>query len=166
MRSAARSRRPEPTRRARPEQAQKLTERLVALQGLVDKQDKDGVDALTQLTIQLKAAVLFVVYAFVPSPLLVWATQAITRGNFRTDTLGEAEGLDRTEYGEVGFDFSTATESVTTVPAEPRAASVPRGIRTVRGATLGGRSEGTDDGLDRTGERGSDPIGPWVGERL
>jgi len=109
------------------EQAQKLTERLVTLQELADKQDQDGVGALTQLTIQLKAAVFSVVYAFVLSLLLGWATQAITRGNFRTDTRGEAEGLDRTEHGEVGFDFSTATESVTTVPTEPRAASVPRG---------------------------------------
>jgi hypothetical protein len=58
---------------------------------------------------------------------LVYLTQAITRGKFKTDTRSESEGLDRTEHGEVGFDFSAATESVAVVSAEPRPASVPRG---------------------------------------
>jgi hypothetical protein len=68
-----------------------------------------------------------VVFAFVLSLVLCVATQAITLGNFKTDEKGEADGLDRTEHGEVGFDFSGATESVSVVSAEPRAASVPKG---------------------------------------
>ena len=54
-------------------------------------------------------------------------TQAVTLGNFKTDDKGEAQGLDRTEHGEVGFDFSNATESANVVNAEPRAATMPRG---------------------------------------
>jgi ammonium transporter, Amt family len=67
------------------------------------------------------------VYAFVLSLVLCILTQLITLGNFKTDEKGEADGLDRTEHGEVGFDFSSATESVTVVSAEPRAASAPKG---------------------------------------
>ena len=106
---------------------------LKTLQDLADKQDdkehdgKDKKTGLSQLFIQLKAACFSVVFAFVVSLLLVLLTQAVTLGNFKADERGEAEGLDRTEHGEVGFDFSAATESVTVVSAEPRAASAPRG---------------------------------------
>jgi Amt family ammonium transporter len=77
--------------------------------------------------IQLKAATFAVVFAFVISLALCALTHAITGGNFKTDEKGESEGLDRTEHGEVGFDFSAATESVAVVSAVPRAASVPKG---------------------------------------
>ncbi len=106
---------------------------LKVLQDLADKQDdkanngKDKKSGMSQVFIQLKAAVFSVVFAFVLSLGLVFLTQAITLGNFKTDEAGESEGLDRTEHGEVGFDFSAATESVTVVSAEPRAASEPRG---------------------------------------
>ena len=82
---------------------------------------------MSQLIIQVKAACFSVVFAFVLSLLLVLLTQAITLGNFKTDEKGESDGLDRTEHGEVGFDFSAATESVTVVSTEPRAATEPRG---------------------------------------
>jgi Skp family chaperone for outer membrane proteins len=110
-----------------------LEKELTDLQALADKQDdtanngKDKKSGTTQVVIQLKAAGFSVIYAFVLSLGLVFLTQAITLGNFKTDEQGESEGLDRTEHGEVGFDFSAATESVTVVSTEPRAASEPRG---------------------------------------
>lgn len=110
-----------------------LEKELSDLQALADKQDdtanngKDKKTGTTQLMIQIKASVFSVVYAFVISLALCVLTQVMTLGNFRTDEKGEADGLDRTEHGEVGFDFSAATESVTVVSAEPRAASAPKG---------------------------------------
>ncbi len=100
---------------------------LKTLQALADKQDSDNKRSTSQVMIQLKAAVFSVVFAFVISLILCFVTHAITGGNFKTDTRGESEGLDRTEHGEVGFDFSAATESVAVVSTEPRAASVPKG---------------------------------------
>jgi ammonium transporter len=97
------------------------------LQALADKQDADGKSATSQLFIQIKAAVISAVFAFVASLVLCALTHAMTLGNFKTDEQGESDGLDRTEHGEVGFDFSGATESVTVVGTEPRAASEPRG---------------------------------------
>ncbi|MDY3554190.1 ammonium transporter [Gemmata sp. JC717] len=105
----------------------KLEAEKTALQPIIDKQDLDGKSAVSQLIIQTKAAVVSAVFAFVLSVVLVIATQAITLGNFKTSERSEAEGLDRTEHGEVGFDFSGATESVTVASTEPRAASAPRG---------------------------------------
>lgn len=107
--------------------AKKLEDDVALLQPIVDKQDADGKSGTSQLMIQIKAAVFSAVFAFVLSLGLVVLTQAITLGNFKTDERSEAEGLDRSEHGEVGFDFSGATESVTVVSAEPRAATVPRG---------------------------------------
>ncbi|MBP3954218.1 ammonium transporter [Gemmata sp. G18] len=107
--------------------AKKMEDDQTALQATADKQDVDGKSGLSQLFIQIKAAVFSVVFAFVLSLGLVLLTQAITLGNFKTDAKSEAEGLDRTEHGEVGFDFSGATESATVVSTEPRAASAPRG---------------------------------------
>lgn len=115
------------------------------LQGIVDKQDdkandgKDKKTGMSQVVIQTKAAVVSAVFAFIVSLVLCAVTHAMTLGNFKTDEQGEAEGLDRTEHGEVGFDFSAATESVTVVSAEPRAASEPRG---------NGRFEVTLTGVD------------------
>jgi ammonium transporter len=110
-----------------------LEDELTNLQGIADKQDdkdhngKDKKSSMSQVFIQLKAAVFSVVFAFVLSLGLAFLTQAITLGRFKTDEKGESEGLDRTEHGEVGFDFSAATESVTVVETEPRAATEPRG---------------------------------------
>ena len=110
-----------------------LEKELTDLQALADKQDdtanngKDKKSGSSQLMVQIKASVFSVVYAFVLSVVLCIVTQLITLGNFKTNEKGEADGLDRTEHGEVGFDFSSATESVTVVSAEPRAASAPKG---------------------------------------
>ena len=104
-----------------------------SLQSLADKQDdkenngKDKKSSMSQVYIQLKAALFSVVFAFVLSLILCAVTQVITGFNFKTNARGESEGLDRTEHGEVGFDFSAATESVAVVGTEPRAASVPKG---------------------------------------
>ncbi|MBA4186666.1 MAG: ammonium transporter [Planctomycetaceae bacterium] len=100
---------------------------ITTLKPIIDKQDAEKKSPMSQLTIQIKAAVFSVVFAFVVSLVLCVLTQAITLGNFKTNDRGEAEGLDRTEHGEVGFDFSGATESVAAVSTEPRAASVPKG---------------------------------------
>ncbi len=110
-----------------------LKKELEDLQALADKQDdvanggKDKRTGMSQVIIQLKAALFSVVFAFVLSLILCVVTQLVTAGHFRTNQRGESEGLDRTEHGEVGFDFSAATESVAVVSTEPRAASVPRG---------------------------------------
>jgi ammonia channel protein AmtB len=110
-----------------------LEAELATLRDLADKQDdaanggKDKKSSLSQLFIQLKAALFSVAFAFLVSLGLCRLTQSITGGNFKTSERGESEGLDRTEHGEVGFDFSAATESVAVVSAEPRAALKPRG---------------------------------------
>jgi hypothetical protein len=45
---------------------------------------------------------------------------------FTTDAQSEAEGLDRTEHGEVGFDLGLALETVPGgLVTEPRPATVP-----------------------------------------
>jgi hypothetical protein len=110
-----------------------LTNEKKALEAKIDKQDdkenggKDKKSAMSQIYIQIKAALISVVFAFTLSLLLALLTQAITGNNFKTDAKGESEGLDRTEHGEVGFDFGLATESVAVVSASPKAADVPRG---------------------------------------
>jgi ammonium transporter len=103
------------------------------LEAKIAKQDdtenggKDKKGRYSQVVIQFKAALLSTIFAFCISLVLAIATQAITLRNFKTDARGESEGLDRTEHGEVGFDFGLATESVTVVSADPKAADVPRG---------------------------------------
>ncbi len=103
------------------------------LEAKIKKQDdtenggKDKKTSMSQVYIQIKAAMISVIFAFTVSLLLAIVTQAITRNNFKTDAKGESEGLDRTEHGEVGFDFGLATESVAVVSANPRAADVPPG---------------------------------------
>ena len=85
----------------------------------------DGVIAtggsLTQLWIQLKAAVLSAVVAFVFSLVLVKLVDVLF--GFLAEEREEIEGLDQTEHGETGFDLSLATE--TGVQAEPRPALIP-----------------------------------------
>jgi hypothetical protein len=111
--------------------AANLAKELDTLTALVEKQDdkandgKDKKNANTQVMIQLKAAGFSVVFAFVISLVLCIGVQAVTLGNFSTSEAEEAQGLDRTEHGEVGFDFSAATETVTVVSSTPRAATAP-----------------------------------------
>jgi len=113
--------------------ATSLEKELATLQELIAKQDdirqggQNRVTAWSQLGIQTKAALVAALYAFLISLLLAVLTQRITRHTFRTDEKGEADGLDRTEHGEVGFDISGATESVAVAIHEPRRAVVPRG---------------------------------------
>ena len=66
---------------------------------------------MEQLTIQFTAVIFAVVFAFVGSGLLVALVQAMTLGNFRTSPKDEMKGLDITEHGETGFDYSFATSS-------------------------------------------------------
>jgi Amt family ammonium transporter len=110
-----------------------LTKEKETLEAKINKQDdkenggKDKKTGMSQVWIQLKAACISVVFAFTVSFLLAAVTQVITRNHFKTDEKGESEGLDRTEHGEVGFDFGLATESVAVISAVPKAADVPRG---------------------------------------
>ena len=79
-----------------------------------------------QVVTQLIAALVSVGLAFVVSLVLVKVIDVVM--GFTTDAESENEGLDRTEHGEVGFDFGLALESVpgVIVPmSEPRAAVVP-----------------------------------------
>lgn len=79
-----------------------------------------------QTIIQIKASVFSAVFAFVISLALCLLVQAITLGNFRTSEKDEMEGLDETEHGEVGFDF-TGVQSFGVSVGEPRAAASPKG---------------------------------------
>jgi ammonium transporter len=58
---------------------------------------------LKQLLVQFSAAAAAAVVAFVLSLVLVKLIDAVL--GFVTDAQSETEGLDRTEHGEVGFDF-------------------------------------------------------------
>lgn len=89
---------------------------------------QDGVIAsggsLTQLWIQLFAAGVSAVFAFVAS-LIMFKSIDLAIG-FMADAEEEIEGLDRTEHGETGFDFGYGYEvAPITTPTEPRAAIVP-----------------------------------------
>ncbi len=98
-----------------------------SLEEKVARQTQDNKGPLSQLYIQTKAALFSAVFATLLSVGLVLLTQLLTGGRFKSTEREEADGLDRAEHDEVGFDFSAATESVTVVSAEPRAASIPRG---------------------------------------
>jgi len=87
-----------------------------------------GKGSLSQFFIQVKAALLATVFAFVVSLLLALLTQAITLGNFTTSKEKENQGLDLTEHGEIGFDLSVGYDSIPTrAAAEPKAAKIPPG---------------------------------------
>lgn len=78
----------------------------------------------SQVTTQLIAAVVSVVFAFVASLVLVKLIDGVF--GFTTDEASEITGLDQTEHGEVGFDLSPAMELVPSIAAvEPRAAKTP-----------------------------------------
>jgi ammonium transporter len=74
-----------------------------------------------QVVIQLIAAGSAVVYTFVVTLVLVKVIDLLL--GFTTDARSETEGLDRTEHGEVGFDFGP--EVATVAGAEPRPATFP-----------------------------------------
>ena len=87
---------------------------------------KDEKTPLTQLVIQTKAAVFAGVLAFVLSFGLAHLVQAMTLGNFTTDTESELAGLDETEHGETGFDFGPSLNSVVGAKTPtPRPANYP-----------------------------------------
>jgi ammonium transporter len=120
---------------AKAEDLKKYEEELGKKKEIVEK------GAFNQTIVQLKAAGFSVVFAFVLSLALALLVQAMTLGNFTTTKKEEVEGLDRTEHGEVGFDFGYATETVSVAPLEPRAASAPKG---------NGRFELAVEGVDPT----------------
>ncbi len=75
-----------------------------------------------QVVTQLIAAGASAAFAFVLSLALVKVVDVLF--GFVTDAESETEGLDRTEHGEVGFDFGPGVEFAQ-APAEPRPADVP-----------------------------------------
>lgn len=80
--------------------------------------------SLKQVGIQLFAAVVSAVFAFVLSLVMVKGIDLVI--GFMAEANEEIEGLDRTEHGETGFDFGYGYEvAPITSPAEPRAAIVP-----------------------------------------
>ena len=97
------------------------------VQDKIDGYKKDGKGAFTQISIQLKAAVISAVLAFVVSLVLALVVQVATLGNFRTSDSDESEGLDQTEHGETGFDFGGVDTFPTVSSKEPKAAKVPPG---------------------------------------
>jgi ammonium transporter len=96
----------------------------------VNSAGKDGLLAgnVGQFVAQCIAAVASTVFAFVGSIVLVKLVDATV--GFTTDARSETEGLDRTEHGEVGFDYGPAMEMSPEAAKEPRPASLPPGART------------------------------------
>jgi ammonium transporter len=76
-----------------------------------------------QVVTQLIAALASVALAFGMSALLIKGLDLLL--GFAVDAESEAEGLDRTEHGEVGFDLGLALETVGVAAHEPRPAMVP-----------------------------------------
>ncbi len=77
-----------------------------------------------QVVVQLIAALVAVFYAFVFTVVLVKGIDLLF--GFTLSAKAEGDGLDRTEHGEVGFEFGPSLESVPEgLRHEPRAATVP-----------------------------------------
>jgi ammonium transporter len=77
-----------------------------------------------QVGIQLVAALAAVAYSFGMSLVLVKVIDVVW--GFCLEPRTEAEGLDRSQHGEVGFDLGLALETAPEQPLhEPRAATVP-----------------------------------------
>jgi ammonia channel protein AmtB len=98
--------------------------------GTLKTYEKDGRGALTQFFIQVKAAVIALLFAFFFSFGLAGLVQTVTRGRFTTDVKSETEGLDQTEHGETGFDVGGGVvyDAVPTKTAtEPKSAKAPPG---------------------------------------
>ncbi len=87
-----------------------------------------------QVFIQLKAAVVSVLLAFLVSAVLVKVIDLVI--GFVPADAAETEGLDRTEHGEVGFDMTGPMEAVLSSKpaAEPRPAASPRPVPAPVGA--------------------------------
>jgi ammonium transporter len=100
---------------------------IVQMDDKIDGYKKDEKGPMTQPIIQLKAATISAVFAFVISLLIALVTQIITLGNFRTSDADENEGLDQTEHGETGFDFFGPETYPAAGSKEPKAAKVPPG---------------------------------------
>jgi ammonium transporter len=100
---------------------------LAKLEDKIDGYKKDDKGPMTQPIIQVKAATVSAVFAFVVSLVLAALTQLITLGKFRTSVPDENEGLDQTEHGETGFDLGGPDAYPTVGSKEPKAAKVPPG---------------------------------------
>lgn len=94
------------------------------------KMVKDEKGPFTQLVIQTKAAAFAGALGFVLSLVLALLVQAMTLGNFTTDTESELAGLDETEHGETGFDFGPSLNTlVSTSVSAPRSANFPPNMK-------------------------------------
>ena len=94
-----------------------------------------------QVLIQLTAASVAVVFSFGASLILVKGIDLAW--GFCLEPRAESEGLDRSEHGEVGFDFGLALESASEQPLhEPRAANVPPNGQKRFTAVVDGASNG------------------------
>lgn len=86
---------------------------------------KDGSDRMALVMAQLKATGIAAIFSFVLTYILVKAID-VTIG-FTLSTSDEHLGLDRSEHGEVGFDYGTGA-TVDDIPestSEPKSATVP-----------------------------------------
>ena len=83
--------------------------------------------SMKQVGIQIKASLFSAVFAFVISLVLAFGVQAMTLGNFTTNKEDEEIGLDRTEHGEVGFDYGGIDTYATGSVTAPKSAKVPPG---------------------------------------
>ncbi len=77
----------------------------------------------TNALIQLIAAAVAAAYAFVGTLVLVKGIDLAC--GFCLEARAEHEGVDRSEHGEVGFDFGPVLEVAAEPPQEPRPATVP-----------------------------------------
>ena len=118
------------------DEQKKLTDAKADLKKYEDAASKrwaDGKGSLSQFGIQVKAALIATVFAFLGSLVLALLVHVVTGGNFTTDKKSEQEGLDQTEHGEAGFDFGTAYDAIPTGSStEPKAAKVPPGGKRLR----------------------------------
>ncbi len=80
---------------------------------------------LLQLYLQLFAAVVAAVLAFVVSFVVIKVLDVVM--GFTVDAQEETDGLDRTEHGEIGFDYGGVDTAavIGSTAMEPRAASIP-----------------------------------------
>lgn len=78
---------------------------------------------MKQVGIQFIAAAGSAALAFAASLVMVKLIDVLY--GFVTDAESEIAGLDQTEHGETGFDFSLGTESVGALSAMPKAATFP-----------------------------------------
>lgn len=127
-----------------------LVKELATLEKLVADRQAAGKSSLSQPGIQLIAAATALVYSFFASLVLVALVQVMTLGNFRTSEKDEVEGLDRTEHGEVGFDFGLTGDTVPSSPStSPRSAKEPPGTKrfavVVEGVENGGLLQAWSD---------------------